>query len=596
MTGATVTRATVTRAAVTGAAVTGAAVTAAAVVPVVLGALVGVLAAGVRWSGRHLRWPLSWALLGCGLLLLGARPVLVAAVAVLGLFPGLVCGVWSRSWPSGYERCCSGPWRRWGWRKWARRSWPTIARACGLSVEASATKRAREWREGKVVASSARVVKTWTDPRLLAAITGSGTGRGAGGGTLTLRVRARLGQSVEELASVAPKLRDAAAAHSVRCVQHSPSVLDIALVMVDPLAGTRLAAPAAPAATAAATGAGALVPLPGAGGVVVGRGEDGADVVVDLADPWHLATQGATRSGKSALTYTLLGAVAARADVLVCGVDPSGILLGPFAAGRGGGWIATGTTDLSCAVDALAGVVAQMDARIARLVQDGAEKVEVFDAGCPLLVVVLEEYPGTLSAARSQDEAQGRTGADKIAPRIERCVGRLVKEGAKVGVRVLVLAQRMSAKAVDTDDRSNFGWRVTLRVDNGDAVAMLHDGPTARTYVEAARQFPPGMGLVEGPGTPLQRWRADLTRYPTYRDLVGYGIATTATVPGAFAAPAAMAAPIQGAPIGDLGDLGQPAEPRAARKPRAPRAPRAPRQARPGAASEDRVGTGGGAA
>jgi hypothetical protein len=383
------------------------------------------------------------------------------------------------------------------------------------------------------------------------------------GGTLTLRVRARLGQSVEEVAAAAPKLRDAAGAHSVRCVQRTPSVLDIALVMVDPLAGTRLSTPtAAPAA--------AVTRPPGA--VVLGRGEDATDVAADPAEPWHLAIQGATRSGKSALSYTLLGAVAARPDVLVCGVDPSGILLAPWLAGRGGAWIATGTADMSAAVVALGGVVAEMDRRTTALVAAGRDRIDAFDASCPLLLVVLEEYPGTLAAARAEDEAEGRQGRDRVAPRVERLVGRLVKEGAKVGVRLVVLAQRMSARAVDTDDRSNFGLRVTLRVDNADAVTMLHDGPAARGYVEAARQFPPGMGLVEGPGRPLQRWRADLTDYQTYLSLVAVGIAATNTIPGAFHATAAN--PVEGAGGGPELVTENDSTGRKVRAPRKPRAAR----------------------
>lgn len=538
--------------------------------------------AGLRWLGRHWRWALTWSVLVLVALLVedaGAAAVLAGT----GLFPAVVCGVCSTWWPTAYERWASGPWRRWLWRRWAWRQWPVVARACGLSVESSTRRRTYALDRGGRAASTSQIVRRWCDPQLITVM--------ARGGTLTLRVRVRLGQSVEEITAVAPKLRDAAGAHSVRCVQHTPSVLDIALVMLDPLAGTRLSAlaPAEPAATASAIGAGAGA-RPVTGAVVLGRGEDGSDVVVDPADAWHLAMQGATRSGKSALSYTFLGALAGRPEVLVCGVDPSGILLSPWEHGRGGAWVATGTADMTRAVDALGGIVAEMDRRITALVAAGMDKVEVFDASCPLLLVVLEEYPGTLSAARSQDDTEGRTGADRIAPRIERYVGRLVKESAKVGIRLLVLAQRMSAKAVDTDDRSNFGLRVTLRVDNGDAVGMLHDGPAARAYVEAARQFPPGMGLVEGPGRPLQRWRADLTDYATYRNLVAAGITATATPEAYIAALTAPSPTVAGGAAeggAAAGDGAADGLSWSGRKPRAPRKPRQPREPRHSDGSED---------
>ncbi|MGL4173814.1 MAG: hypothetical protein ACRCTR_07060 [Actinomycetota bacterium] len=80
------------------------------------------------------------------------------------------------------------------------------------------------------------------------------------------------------------------------------------------------------------------MPVPMVSRVVrLGRAEDGTDVVVDPCDPWHAAFQGATRSGKSALTYTLLAGVAHHADVLVCGVDPSGVLLAPLGQWPGCG-------------------------------------------------------------------------------------------------------------------------------------------------------------------------------------------------------------------------------------------------------------------
>lgn len=103
-------------------------------------------------------------------------------------------------------------------------------------------------------------------------------------------------------------------------------------------------------------------------------------------------------------------------------------------------------------------------------------------------------------------------------------MGRLVKEGAKVGICVLVLAQRMSADALATDDRSNLGMRITLRVDNADAVVMLHDGIN-RAGIDAVRQFAPGVGLVEAPGEPLRRVRFHYTDHATYRQRVAAGLA-----------------------------------------------------------------------
>lgn len=579
--------------------------------------------AGVRWGVRHWRWSVVCAVLASGWWVIGwQRPAVVALL--VGLVPAVVCGMWSTASPGSWELLVAGPVRRFGWWCWARTQWKHVARAVGSSVETSTRHNTVELSRllgggsrssggiGRV--STSTVVRKWSDPRLVRVLIRRDT--------MTLRVQVRRGLSVEELMTAGPRVRDAAGAYAVRCVLGPrPSLVDIRLVMLDPIAGTRLSAltPAVPVTVTPVIRRPRPVP------VVLGRGEDGRDVVFNPADAWHVALQGATRSGKSALSYTLLGALAARPEVVVCGVDPSGILLGPWTSGRGSGWIATGTGDMTAAVEALSGVVAEMDRRIVGLTRDGLDKLDLFDARCPLLVVVLEEYPGTLSAAKSEDDAEGRQGADRVQPRIERAVGRLVKEGAKVGVRLVVLAQRMSAKAVDTDDRSNFGLRVTLRVDNGDAVTMLHDGPAARAMVEAARQFPPGMGLVEGPDRPLQRWRADLTTYPVYLAAVRTGITATAAsaAPPAPSRPPAqrlsqpvtdpapdedtgpdagtvIPAPSVPAPVGPVDITSKvdvsgtvinldaaAARTRTPRKPRSPRAPRAPRQRTASVGAED---------
>lgn len=245
--------------------------------------------------------------------------------------------------------------------------------------------------------------------------------------------------------------------------------------------------------------------------VRVGRSEDG-DVIWDPSNAWHTAIQGATRSGKSALMYTLLSGLAGKPHARVVGVDPSGVLLGPWAA-KGEPWIACGTGDMQKAAEALENIVGEMDRRISRLVAARVDKIDPSE-DVPALVVVLEEYPGTLSAARSEDDREGRKTGQRVAPRIEAAVGRLVKEGAKVAVRVVVLAQRMSAKAIDTDDRSNFGNRCTLRVDNADAVGMLHEN--AHELAPEVALFGPGRALWEEPGRPMKRVQMDLTDYETY--------------------------------------------------------------------------------
>jgi S-DNA-T family DNA segregation ATPase FtsK/SpoIIIE len=164
-------------------------------------------------------------------------------------------------------------------------------------------------------------------------------------------------------------------------------------------------------------------------------------------------------------------------------------------------------------------VVREMDGRIVGLLASDRDKLDDFTADLPLLVVVMEEYPGLLGAAEAQDAAEGRKPAERLASRLQRNVRRLIQEGAKVGVRVILVAQRMDAATVGGAERSNLGARFTLRVDNADAVKMLHPNASLE-QIATVSGFDPGTGLVEMPGIPLQRFKADYLDYGNYSRVV----------------------------------------------------------------------------
>ena len=259
---------------------------------------------------------------------------------------------------------------------------------------------------------------------------------------------------------------------------------------------------------------------PSAGLVRIGVDETGNDVFYDPFEATHTAVQGMTRSGKSTQEDTRLSGLAGRNDVRVCGLDPTAVLLGPWV-GVGGGLIATPATANETPVyqhflEVITAIVAVMDERtmnLAAMSRDKLDRVD-FSAVVPVLVVVLEEWPGILRASAAEDAAESRKPAERVAAKIEAAVGRLVAEGAKSGIRVLLLGQRLSAKALDTDSRSNFGVRHTLRVDNADAVGMLHDN--SAQWAPIVAKFEPGLGLLEAPGKGQRRYRADFTDYETY--------------------------------------------------------------------------------
>jgi len=245
--------------------------------------------------------------------------------------------------------------------------------------------------------------------------------------------------------------------------------------------------------------------------LVVGRLEDGEDLILDLADPTHVAIQGMTRSGKSVLGYVVLGQLAGRLDCRIMGLDPSQILLGPLAAPDSD--IVLGTADMARAATCLADVVAEMESRTAWLLAAGCDKLDSFSPELPLLVVILEEYPALLAAAESEDAEQARKPADRVAPRIARAVTRLAGEGAKCGIRLILLMQRADASIVTGAARSNIGAKFTFR-QGEDGVKMLHNATPEQ--VAMAASFKPGMGLVELPGEPIRVFKADYLSYADY--------------------------------------------------------------------------------
>lgn len=252
--------------------------------------------------------------------------------------------------------------------------------------------------------------------------------------------------------------------------------------------------------------------------VILGRDSDtGQNFWLDLfTGQGHVAVQGATRSGKSAAMYVLLGSLAKRmrsGDVVVGGVDSTGLLLGPFAKARGEEFRSIGGRDLDQHVEAVTRTVEEMDHRIARLLEEGVDKLSPGEEA-PLLLFVCEEYPSLLATLATTDAALKPT--ERRLPRVRAGVQRLVQEGAKVGVCVVMIAQRFEASVVDGAVRSNLGVRVSLRVDNADTVRMLHPDATAEV-VERVRRFKPGEALIEQPGAPARFIRFDLADYKQFR-------------------------------------------------------------------------------
>lgn len=252
------------------------------------------------------------------------------------------------------------------------------------------------------------------------------------------------------------------------------------------------------------------------GPVDVARYEDGSRFSWDVTDASHTIIQGMIRSGKSVATYGLLSQVARMPDddVQVWGIDPASVLLGPWQERMHGRERVVLGTDAGESYDLLWKLVMMMEERLTRLREEGREKFAAGDA--PMLLVVLEEYPGLLRAIDQEDAS--RPPKERRGPAVRALVDRLLSEGAKVSVRVLMIVQRADASIVGGYARGQFGTRLSFSVDNREAVQMLH--PTAEPeVVNEVRSFPPGRALVWHHRRE-QTAQFDLTDYGVYRYLV----------------------------------------------------------------------------
>lgn len=268
-------------------------------------------------------------------------------------------------------------------------------------------------------------------------------------------------------------------------------------------------------------------PLAGSRGVAQNQGvkarvarlEDGTDGYIDLEDASHIAIQGMTRSGKSVLCYGLLAQLAGVDQVQVWGVDPNRVLLAPFAKDSGDRIVlGSRKEELEATLDLLERFTKAMDERLVQLESKSIDKFEHFTAETPIMLMVLEEYPALVRQMDIYDK--DKKAGERIGTKAKGMVARLVSEGAKVGIRVIIIAQRADAEILDGPTRAQLGTRITMRVDNASAIGMLHSDLDPE-IAEAVKKFSQGRFLLEQHG---QRWIAQadyIGEYGAYLQRVG---------------------------------------------------------------------------
>ena len=255
--------------------------------------------------------------------------------------------------------------------------------------------------------------------------------------------------------------------------------------------------------------------------IQMGRLSTGEGVGLDLSAPSHVAIQGMTRSGKTAGTYSLLARLASLSPAVVLDVvDPTTVLGAPLVASGVAGSACLGTEEPRRAVEVVEGLLDVMRERVAGLWADRVDKRTTWSADYPLRVLVVEELPGVVQWLTDDDGANGRKPGERLAPKFLACLRQLLAQGLKVGVLVVLVAQRFDVTTLPGQARSNVSIRTCLRVDDSEAVAMLFPGAGSE-LVETLASVPPGRGVVTVPGHRAAGVALDYLDYSGYLDALG---------------------------------------------------------------------------
>jgi S-DNA-T family DNA segregation ATPase FtsK/SpoIIIE len=307
------------------------------------------------------------------------------------------------------------------------------------------------------------------------------------GPPLRMKVQMLAGMVPADIAAVGARIAPSLGGKQLRVTDHGHGWCTVLVLADDPL---EVAVPGAEPARSA------LDPL------LLGRGEDGQPITLELAGAAHLVVQGASGSGKSIGCYSLLSQLATVSDLAVTGSDITGLLLAPWQ--RYDIRPALGTRRPEEHAEVLEAVVAEMDDRIGQIPR-GRDQVDL--AEVPILLVVIEETPGLLRLLDATDK--------KIADRARLAMARILGEGRKAGVRLLLITQRADAKIIGAYERGQASHKLSFRVDTIDGLRMLHPDATVDDAAAHA-SAPPGVAMLSAPGKPLLRLKSPYVSYSDY--------------------------------------------------------------------------------
>nr|WP_015061604.1 FtsK/SpoIIIE domain-containing protein [Streptomyces sp. X335]AFK25583.1 tra protein [Streptomyces sp. X335] len=226
--------------------------------------------------------------------------------------------------------------------------------------------------------------------------------------------------------------------------------------------------------------------------IVLMYSEDGEPITVNLAKSSHGAIQGRTRSGKSITVNTLLAHAALMSDVQTVIIDPNLGAVAPW-------WRTAHTVNADISPDGpteiLRAIRAEMDRRQGVFWAKRTDKITEFSPELPLILLVIDEVSNFTNWGDKKKAEAFRAELQAVA-----------SQGAKFGIRLWLLGQKLEAAVLSTSTRTNLTSRISHQVDTMED--FLHLFPDGRDLeVNAAdRAMPQGIGIaaVHGMTTPVR--------------------------------------------------------------------------------------------
>ena len=225
--------------------------------------------------------------------------------------------------------------------------------------------------------------------------------------------------------------------------------------------------------------------------LALGRGSGGEEAVADLARMPHLLIAGSTGSGKSVCINSVIACIVMHNspwETRMLLIDPKRVELTPYNGIPH--LIIPVVVEVEIAVQALKGMIREMQERYKRMEEVGARNIEGFnrrlppEERMPLLVVCVDELADLMMSAPYD---------------IEHSIIKLAQLGRATGIHLVVATQRPSVDVVTGLIKANFPSRISF------AVASQVDSRTILDSVGAEKLLGRGDMLYQPQDAPKPR-------------------------------------------------------------------------------------------